>query len=309
MFGMPEVDLMASRANRQMDTYVSWHPQPGAKSVDAFSISWKEGLLYVFPPFSIIGQTISKIIQDDSDVILVVPDWNTQYWYALAVNMADQILKIKPHPKKPEADTRSIKTTPTASEVRTTNYKDTTNYIITASLRKSTRKTYGNYIKQWHDFIGNRSGVDINLILDVLSTLFEKGSAYSVINSAKCAIATVVTIPQFSSIIDHPLMKRYMTGVHNLRPPKPKLDFIWDVSIVFRHIKCPDNTVLSDKLLTHKLLILLLLLGGQRMNTIKSFHIYRMFLTDISVTFCPANVLKHSRKSKENGCFFISCLY
>ena len=98
-FGMPEVDLMASRANRQIDTYVSWHPQPGAKAIDAFSISWKEGLLYVFPPFSIIGQTISKIIQDDSDVILVVPDWNTQYWYPLAVNMADQIMKIKPHPK------------------------------------------------------------------------------------------------------------------------------------------------------------------------------------------------------------------
>ena len=94
-----------------------------------------------------------------------------------------------------------------------------------------------------------------------------------------------------------------MTGVHNLRPPKPKLDFIWDVSIVFRHIECPDNTVLSDKLLTHKLLILLLLLGGQRMNTIKSFHIDRMFLTDISVTFCPANVLKHSRKSKKMDTF------
>ena len=82
----------------------------------------------------------------------------------------------KTTPQKPAPDTRSIKTTPTASEVRTTcdqgNYNDTTNSIITASLRESTRKTYGNYIKQWHDFIGNRSGVDINLILDFLSTLF-----------------------------------------------------------------------------------------------------------------------------------------
>ena len=214
--------------------------------------------------------------------------------------MAEQIMKIKPHPK-------NLKLTHDQG-----NYNDTTNSIINASLRESTRKTYENYIKQWHDFIGNRFGVDINLILDFLSTLFEKGSAYSVINSAKCAIATVVTIPPFSSIIDHPLMKRYMTVVHNLRPPKPKLDFIWDVSIVFRHIEhteCPDNTVLSDKLLTHKLLILLLLLGGKRMNTIKSFHIDRMFLTDISVTFCPANVLKHSQKSKKMDPFFISCLY
>ena len=38
MFGMPEVDLMASRANRKIDKYVSWHPQPGAEALDAFSI-------------------------------------------------------------------------------------------------------------------------------------------------------------------------------------------------------------------------------------------------------------------------------
>ena len=113
----------------------------------------------------------------------------------------------------------------------------------------------------------------------------------------------------FFSIIDHPLMKRYIIGDHNLRPPEPKLDFILDVSIVFRHIECPDNTVLSDKLLTHKLLILLLLLGGQIMNTIISFHIDRMFLTYISVKFYPGNVLKHSRKSNKMDTCLISCLY
>ena len=90
--------------------------------------------------------------------------------------MADQIIKIKPHPQKLAAETRSIKTTPTASEVTTTcdqgNDNDTTNSIITASLRESTRKIYVNYIKQWHDFISNRSAVDINLILNILSTLF-----------------------------------------------------------------------------------------------------------------------------------------
>ena len=53
--------------------------------------------------------------------------------------MADQIMKIKPHPQKPAADIRSIKTTPTASEVRTygqDNYNDTTISLSTASLRE-----------------------------------------------------------------------------------------------------------------------------------------------------------------------------
>ena len=49
-----------------------------------------------------------------------------------------------------------------------------------------------------------------------------------------------------------------MTGLFNLRPPKPKLSFVWDVS--FRYFEQQgNNNSLSDKLLTQKLLIFLLL--------------------------------------------------
>ena len=53
-----------------------------------------------------------------------------------------------------------------------------------------------------------------------------------------------------------------MTGAFNLRPPKLKLRFVWDVDILLRYFdQQGDNNLLSDKLLTQKLLILLLLLG------------------------------------------------
>ena len=36
--GTPEIDLFASRLNKQLTTYVSWKPNPGAIHVDAFKI-------------------------------------------------------------------------------------------------------------------------------------------------------------------------------------------------------------------------------------------------------------------------------
>ena len=90
-----------------------------------------------------------------------------------------------------------------------------------------------------------------------------------------------------------------MTGVFNLRPPKPKLSFVWDVNILFRYFEQQgDNDSLSDKLLTQKLLILLLLLGAHRSSTVKLFSVSNMVLNDLSVTFIPTEVLKHSRKGK-----------
>ena len=36
----PDIDLFASRLNFKVEKYVSWHPDPGAYAVDAFSLSW-----------------------------------------------------------------------------------------------------------------------------------------------------------------------------------------------------------------------------------------------------------------------------
>ena len=69
-----------------------------------------------------------------------------------------------------------------------------------------------------------------------------------------------------------------MTGVFNLRPPKSKLSFVWDVDILFRYFEQQgDNNSLSDKLLTQKLLILLLLLGAHRISTVKLFSVYKWY--------------------------------
>ena len=67
--------------------------------------------------------------------------------------------------------------------------------------------------------------IEASHILDFLSRMFDKGHAYSTINSAKCAIATIVYIPPYNLLNKHLLINKYMLGVFNLRPPKSKLSF------------------------------------------------------------------------------------
>ena len=51
LFGKPDIDLFASKLNAQVETYVSWRPQPMTKFVDAFSIEWSQLSFYAFPAF------------------------------------------------------------------------------------------------------------------------------------------------------------------------------------------------------------------------------------------------------------------
>lgn len=80
-FGQPTIDLFASRLNKKCDRYVSWHRDPDAFSVNAFTIRWSSHFFYAFPPFAIILKTLRKIILDKATGIIVVPDWPTQPWY------------------------------------------------------------------------------------------------------------------------------------------------------------------------------------------------------------------------------------
>jgi hypothetical protein len=50
---------------------------------DAFTISWSELKPYIFPPFSLIGKVMLKIMSDKVEkAILIVPFWPAQNWFS-----------------------------------------------------------------------------------------------------------------------------------------------------------------------------------------------------------------------------------
>lgn len=86
-YGLPEVDLFATRLNAQLPKYISWMPDPNAWAVDAFTVDWGTLNFYAFPPFNIIPRCLQKIKVDNARGLLVVPNWPTQAWFPILEEM------------------------------------------------------------------------------------------------------------------------------------------------------------------------------------------------------------------------------
>ena len=61
LFPALNVDLFATRLNKQLKVYCSLKPDPGCAFVDSFSIDSRKFNFYAFPTFDIIPRYIQKI--------------------------------------------------------------------------------------------------------------------------------------------------------------------------------------------------------------------------------------------------------
>ena len=86
----PEIDLFATRINTQLNTFASFKPDPEATYINSFTLNWGDfQSVYCFPPFAIIGKVVRKIIKDQANALLVTPNWQTQYWYPLLLEITN----------------------------------------------------------------------------------------------------------------------------------------------------------------------------------------------------------------------------
>ena len=96
-------------------------------------------------------------------------------------------------------------------------------------------------------------------------TLYNQALSYSTINTARSAISSIITVDSGKHFGSHPLETCFFKGIYELRRPQPKYSCIWVVSKVLSYLRTlhpPD--ALSLKSLTLKLVMLLLLVTGQR---------------------------------------------
>ena len=105
----PNIDLFATRINRQFPCFLSFKPDPEAFAVDAFTIDWSTYKIYAFPPFSMIPRVLRKIQDDNAKGTCVLPNWPTQPWFPRAkklmlkppiiLNVSQNVLLL---PNRPE---------------------------------------------------------------------------------------------------------------------------------------------------------------------------------------------------------------
>ncbi|KAJ8044060.1 hypothetical protein HOLleu_11420 [Holothuria leucospilota] len=288
MYGSPDVDLFASRFNTKLPTFVSWKPDPIALAIDAFSLDWKNYKFYAFPPFSLVGKCLQKISADNATGILVAPLWTTQPWFVTLLEM----LVAQPSIIRLKEDTTALQkqdVSPKAAD------------IILAGWRPSTQKQYFSSLTKWISFCSRRQTnpfhTTIRHVLDFLLELFEAGLGYSSINTAKSMLSTFVSEPK--EVGKKFLVKKFMKGVFELRTPRPKYDNIWDVATVLNYIKeLGSNESFSLKLLSHKVVMLTVLVSAQRCQTICSLDLDNLDKQSDDFVFYVQDMLKQSRPGK-----------
>lgn len=138
--------------------------------------------------------------------------------------------------------------------------------------------------------------------LDFLHQQYENGLSYSGINTARSALSTVLFLPDGSSFGHHPLVSRFLKGVFESRPSLPRYRTIWDVSVVLDYLKTlPPLEEANLKDITHRTVMLVALLSGQRCQTVHALTISGMRTTSDTVYFEITQLLKTSKPGKHQG--------
>lgn len=141
---------------------------------------------------------------------------------------------------------------------------------IKSSLSPSTLKQYTAYLRRWWDFCitkkHNPFEYSLNLVLTFLSTQFQEGASYSTINSQHAAIVLLFSVENLDKLI----FKRFLKGIYNQKPSRPKYQTTWDPHPVLIYLASLFPLSDISKLhLTMKLVTLLALITGHRLQTLR----------------------------------------
>ena len=133
--------------------------------------------------------------------------------------------------------------------------------------------SYSPAFKRWWRFCRDNQA-DIfeptrNQLLSFFTSEFESGLAYNSVNCSRAAVSLLTN----GAHAGDPLLNRFFKGCANLRPPLPRYELTWDPQLVLTHLREKPNEELSLAALSQKLLLLLALATGQRLQTLASIEI------------------------------------
>ena len=95
-FSTPNIDLFATRENRQLTVFCSLQPMEEAWCTDALTINWKGMYAYAFPPQILLHRVLRKVQQEPCTLILIAPMTPTQSWYPVLLELVIDYPRLLP---------------------------------------------------------------------------------------------------------------------------------------------------------------------------------------------------------------------
>uniref|UniRef100_A0AC34FUL5 Reverse transcriptase domain-containing protein n=1 Tax=Panagrolaimus sp. ES5 TaxID=591445 RepID=A0AC34FUL5_9BILA len=260
-WGVADVDLFASRANRKCEKYYSFQSEPGALGTDAFAFSWQGIKAYAFPPFSLVGKTLQKALSEGTSLILVTPDWTSMPSWSKLISVAEGPVLIN-------GNNAFIALAGDDRKCLDRNFHLAAWNICSSVLRK------------WHKFCANHEIDSKNpspqFIINFLQEVGDSGIGQSAIGTHRAAITSLLTAAGNSEAIKaaEPFLARFSKGLLRTKPTDPKRSDIWDVDEALNWIrKCWPLESLSPKILTLRTVLLLALCSPKRANELAAFSL------------------------------------
>lgn len=133
--------------------------------------------------------------------------------------------------------------------------------------------------------------VSASSLLDFLSECFQSGSSYGTLNSHRSAISLIST----NDNIGHDnRIKRFFKGIFKLKPAFPRYNITWDPNVVLDFLANVSNDSISLELLSRKLVMLLALATGQRIQTLSLIKMSNMTIYNDRIIITISDLIKTS---------------
>lgn len=132
-------------------------------------------------------------------------------------------------------------------------------------------------------------------MVNFLAHLFKEYQHRS-LNAYQSAISSVHEKSDRYEVGQHPLVSRVLKGAFNQRPPKPRYEFMWDVSKVLNYIdSLGESDALPLQSLSWKLAMILALTRPSRSADIAMLDLRYRRYTPEGVVFQEAVLAKQSK--------------
>ncbi|WAR23038.1 LOW QUALITY PROTEIN: hypothetical protein MAR_036707 [Mya arenaria] len=205
-WGVPDIDLFASRLNAKIPRYCSWKPDPECECVDAFTFAWNAtcNLFYAFPPFSL------EMCAEDKESHGQRHHCGSIVAHTTLVHKG--LLKL-PHQDVQHPLQQTLCLVDCKVSGRTSDTEDFERKlpIFSCNLgRPGTKKQYNTHIKRWFQYCSERETSPIlptlETVVEFLISQYSKGLGYESLNKARGALSALGLQFDGFRVGNHPLI-------------------------------------------------------------------------------------------------------
>lgn len=170
--------------------------------------------------------------------------------------------------------------------------------VCLLSITPATLKQYNSGLRLWWEFCSKTNNnpfvVAVPNVLEFLTVQFKNGASYGTLNAYRSAIGQIAG-PDLGQDFR---LKKFFKGVFGIRQPLPRYENIWDPGIVINYVRTLENDTITLEILTQKLVSLMALATGQRIQTLSLIDIDKIIIQANRIEIKISHRIKTSALNK-----------